>query len=137
MNVRADMVTRWFREVWCEPRNPNAIDELLADDARIFGVDASAPISKEDFRGIRDRLLASIPDLRIEVTDQVATDERVAFRARATGTHAETGRPVSFAGTGIVDFEGGQVVESHETWDFAAMLIQIGALEADVLANAL
>lgn len=137
MSSNAELVKRWFREVWCEPENSALMDELMSEDVRLYGINASGPLTRDDFKQVRKHFLAKYPDLRIEVTHIMESGDLVAFHAQVSGTHVDSSRPVRFAGTAIVEFRDGKIVESHETWDFASMLVQSGALPEDVVAREL
>ena len=137
MERNEKLARRWFREVWCEPRRVETIDELLADDAKLHGVNPTGPLSKGDFKRIHAFFIEKYPDIRIDVVKTVVTEDAVALHARVTGTHAESGRSVQFAGTAIAEFEEGRMTEVFETWDFASMLAQNGTLEERIVLQEL
>ena len=77
---------------------------------------------------------SGFPDLRLEVADQVAEEDRVASRFVLRGTHggpfldvAATGRPVAVAGVSIDRLAGGRLIESWLSLDALGLLRQIGA----------
>ncbi len=137
MASNVDLVRRWFREVWCEPRNPETIDELMPEDSKLYGLNPVGPLTREDFKKFRRHFLAMYPDVRVEVTHVMAAGDMVAFHAQVSGVHSDSKRPVNFTGTAIVQFRDGKMIESHETWDFATMLTQNGVLSEDVAAREL
>ncbi|TQV86531.1 ester cyclase [Aliikangiella coralliicola] len=137
MSTNSELVNRWFQEVWCEPRNPKAIDELMAEDAQLHGNYSPEPVSRSDFKQVWEQFTSTFPDIRIEVRKIVDSGDFVAFHAHVYGTHQESSKPVNFSGTAIVRFRDGQVVESHETWDFASMLMQSGVVADDIMMRVL
>ncbi|MEL7447910.1 MAG: ester cyclase [Pseudomonadota bacterium] len=127
----AEFVAQWFEQVWCPPRNADAIDEMLAADCRLFGIRGDEPINRDGFRLVWEQFVRAFPDLSIKMLDAVSDGERCTFRARVEGIHGKG--PFAFEGGGIVTIRGGKIVESHETWDFFALLAQLGAVSADAL----
>lgn len=130
----ATALTNWFDQVWGQ-RNKAVIDEMLHADFQVFGINPGGPLSRDDFKGVWQRFITTYPDIHIEITHTMESGDQVAYHALVTGTHANTNQPVRFAGTGIVTFQGGKVIESRETWDFLSMLTQNGAIEPDVVAR--
>ena len=137
MSSNAELVKRWFRGVWCQPRDSALVDELLSDEVRIYGINPSGPLTKHDFKRVRQHLLSRFPDIRIAVTSTMECGDLVAFHAQVSGTHVDSSRRVRFAGTAIVKVRAGKFVESHETWDFATMLVQCGAVPQAVVTQEL
>jgi predicted ester cyclase len=64
------------------------------------------------------------PDLRIDVVDQVADDDRVVSRWVLNGTHG--GRPVTLPGITISRFKDGMIAEDWTVSDNLGLLRQIG-----------
>jgi predicted ester cyclase len=135
MQSNAEVVKRWFREVWCEPRNAAMIDEMMVENVKLCGLNASEPLTRDDFKQLRQHLLAQYPDIQFEVTHTVESGDWIGFHVHVSGTHAESGQPIQIAGTGLAQIQGSKILESHETWDFASMLAQIGAISGDVIAR--
>ena len=80
---------RWFEEVW-NARKDHAVDELLSPDS--YGhVEGGEYCGPEGFRKMRDFFLSALPDVRIEVEDIIADENRAAVRWRARGTHSGDG----------------------------------------------
>ena len=38
MSTNTELIQRWFKEVWCEPRRAEAIEEWMAPDAQLYGL---------------------------------------------------------------------------------------------------
>jgi steroid delta-isomerase-like uncharacterized protein len=82
-------------------------------------------------RGFRE----AFPDLRIEVTEQIAAKDRVANHWVAHGTHRAafqgipaTGRGVTITGNNVMQFLGGAIVELWGQLDAVGLLGQLGAI---------
>jgi predicted ester cyclase len=73
-----------------------------------------------------------LPDLEIEVEDQVVEGDRVASRWIARGTHR--GRRVALRGITISRFEDGKIVEDWGYSDTVDLLRQLGPLRVAALA---
>jgi hypothetical protein len=80
-----EVVENFWRQVW-QVRNPNAVDELVAED---FAITSGGVVirSRAEFKKWVTAFLASINDFRFEVieTFQNEAGDRVASRWRVTG----------------------------------------------------
>jgi steroid delta-isomerase-like uncharacterized protein len=127
------LVRLWFEEVWNKGRAA-AIDEMLADDAAIYGLggDLRGPAGFKPFHtAYRD----AFPDVSIQVHDVVAEGGIVAARWSGTGTHRgdglgmkATGKVVRFQGMTFARTERGMIVEAWNVFDQLSMLQQLGAV---------
>jgi predicted ester cyclase len=113
-------VRLFVEAVWNEGRL-ELIDELVA--ANYLGRVPRIETGVHGPEGVR-RLVAcgrrAHPDLYIKIDDQIAEDDRVATRWRATteapvarATTAATGRTLCYAGISIIRLLAGKQVESH------------------------
>jgi len=129
------IVHEWFERVWNQAQ-PSAIDELLAEDARIHGLkgpDGSDVGGPAEFRQMHEAFCQAFPDIRIDVEDCLTDGDRIAFRCRVRGTHSgaglgreATGHAVEFMGMGIIHVRDGRIAEAWNTFDFLTMNEQIG-----------
>ena len=129
------IVHDWFERVW-NAGQADAIDELLAEDARIHGLkgaDGSDVGGPAEFRQMHAAFRDAFPDMSIAVDECLVDGDRMAFRCRVRATHSgrglgveATGQPVEFVGMGFVRVRDGQIVEAWNTFDFQAMNQQIG-----------
>jgi steroid delta-isomerase-like uncharacterized protein len=118
------------------------LDDLVSDDHVSHG-----PLGnycglesiRRDVHGVR----TAFPDLRFEIVDLVAEEDRVARRFVATGTHlgaflgvAPTGRRVSITGFAISRVVDGKLAETWIDVDVFGLLRQLGAVaETEGAAN--
>jgi predicted ester cyclase len=79
----------------------------------------------------------SFPDVRWEIADEVAEDDRVAVRLIMTGTHqgeffgiAPTGRAVQVEGIHILRIQDGKVIEHLGVNDDLGLMQQLGVIPA-------
>jgi steroid delta-isomerase-like uncharacterized protein len=81
-----------------------------------------------------ETLLASLPDLRIDITHCLAAEDGVGLEVRISGTHLgawrglpPTGRPVSFPLCGIFTFDdAGKLAGERIYYDRGSVLQQVG-----------
>ncbi|MEM5406376.1 MULTISPECIES: ester cyclase [Paraburkholderia] len=103
-----EVVDNFWRQVW-QSRNPDAVDELVAED---FGITSGGVLisSRAEFKKWVAAFLASIDDFGFEVieTFQNATGDRVVSRWRVTGKNNgfmgsdPCGSPIEMTGTAIL-----------------------------------
>ena len=125
----------WFERVWNQGK-VEAIDELLADDAKIHGLrspDGGDVGGPTEFRVMHKAFREAFPDMQIDVEDTLVEGDRIAFRCTVRGTHKgaafgldATGKPILFNGMGFAVVRNGQIAEAWNTFDFQAMNEQIG-----------
>jgi len=135
MSERNKTIARSEFEVW-STGDVGRLDELVADD--VVHHDPYDPHAAEGLTGLKKTIelnRRAFPDMRIEIEDQVAEDDKVVTRWVATMTHEgelggapPTGKRVTVAGTTIERFENGKVVEAWRSIDTLGLLRQIGAL---------
>ena len=125
---------RFFDEVWSRGKL-DLVHELFAPESVGHPSGPEEPVRgpegvKEYVGGLR----AGVPDLTMEVEDQIAEGDRVATRWTAHGTHDgeligidPTGRTATVSGITIQRIgDGGQIVEGWTNWDMLGMLQQLG-----------
>jgi steroid delta-isomerase-like uncharacterized protein len=132
MGQSADVVRRWFAEVWREG-GEETIDELLAPT--IDGLMEGREIrSVSAFKEARRELLTAFPDLVVTVDDVIEDGNKVAVRWRLTGTHRgdglglpPTNKPISTRGITWAELENGQVVRGYDSWNLGALIAELSA----------
>ena len=84
--------------------------------------------------GLHQLLTAAFPDLRVEIDDLIAEEDKVAARLLFSGTHqgpfrdfAPTGRPVSFGAIRIYQLADGKVTGSWAYQDSLGLVQQLRA----------
>jgi steroid delta-isomerase-like uncharacterized protein len=94
---------------------------------------------REGFMQFMQGFKGAFPDLRISVTNQVATDESVVSEFTAKGTHTgplltpagaipPTGRTVDFIVCEVLQIKHGQIASLHNYQDAASLMRQLGVL---------
>jgi predicted ester cyclase len=92
-------------------------------------------VGRDAFAAFVGSFFDAFPDVRAEVLDVVAGDDRAAVRYRETATHtttyagiAPTGRRVGWDGIAIYKAADGLLVEEWSVGDTLSMMLQIGAV---------
>jgi steroid delta-isomerase-like uncharacterized protein len=128
-----DTMARFYDSV--NARDVEAFMGELADD---FVEHDEMPGLTPDKAGVRrsfESLLSAFPDLRFEVEDIFAADDKGVARIRITGTHEgefigipATGRPIDVRGIDIIRFAEGKAVEHWGMSDMLKLLQQLGVV---------
>jgi ketosteroid isomerase-like protein len=130
---------QWFRRVWNE-LDTDAIDELFAPDGVAHGLDVEPVRGPAGFRVFHQAFVASFRDIHIEVLQELTEGDMVALRCAVTAVSvAQPGQAPKVRQEGMVfcRVREGRIVEAWNSWDFAALLEQMGLLPARSLALAL
>jgi predicted ester cyclase len=127
------VIRRLIDEVW-NRRAFDVADELFAPEATIF--ENGLPLPQAGPAGVKagiGSLCVAFPDVRIEIEDLIAAEDRVVLRWSSRGTHrgemqgiAPTNREVVTNGFAIYRFAGGKVLEEWMNTDYLGILKQLG-----------
>jgi steroid delta-isomerase-like uncharacterized protein len=130
----------FMEQVWNQGA-ADAIDLFLAEAYTIHS-DPGDPWEGSTLtrEGFRERLLTSrapFPDLKFEIYDCLAEDDRVAISWTMRGTHAAavdglpaSGRTIEVAGMTIYYFEDGRISGHRQVVDRLSVMRQLGLLGA-------
>jgi steroid delta-isomerase-like uncharacterized protein len=112
--------------------------ELVAEDVEAVLVPFGQTFHGRDgFTGFMQGFKGAFPDIRISVTNQVATDDQVVSEFTARGTHSgplqtpagaipPTGRTVDFIVCEVMRVKNGQIASLHNYQDAASIMRQLG-----------
>jgi predicted ester cyclase len=139
----AKAITRRFYEDVIDAHDLKAADGMIAENAiernplsPDMGNDKAAALAT------LQALFDNSPDLKSEILDMIATGDRVATRARFTGTDSgkgwgammgagPTGKTLSVEGIDVVVIgEDGRFVEHYGIFDAPGMMQQLGLMPA-------
>jgi steroid delta-isomerase-like uncharacterized protein len=133
---------RLLEEAW-SGGDLDVLDELCADGY----VDHDPVMGDADVDAMKERIAAyraAFPDLRFEVDDAFAADDKVVLRWHGIGTFEnafmgqepthEKGDPVS--GISIDRFEDGKLAESWGQWNALQFMRNIGAVPEGAATSA-
>jgi steroid delta-isomerase-like uncharacterized protein len=118
--------------------NLDVADEIVAPDH--IHHDPAMPEEGhgiDHFKQFATMYRTAFPDVHIEIEDQIAEGDKVAYRWVGKGTHegdlmgiAPTGNRVTVAGITIDRIADGKIAETWENYDAMGMMQQLGALPA-------
>ena len=90
-------------------------------------------VSDEGFKERIALFLRALPDLNVEIEDELVDGDRVAIRVSGNATQQggyhgrpASGRPVALSGTAIYRIEDGRIAEAWVNWDTLGIMEQIG-----------
>jgi predicted ester cyclase len=139
MSAPDAVMREWFHEVWNE-RRPEAIDRLMAADARVHGLGNAPIVGPAAFKPFHKAFCDSFGDFTIDVVQSMVDGDRVAVLCHVTGRHQgdalggkATGNAVDFHGMVIGRVQNGQIVEGWNCFDFLTMYQQLGWVKSPVV----
>ncbi len=116
--------------------NVDGAAALMSDDLVEHEETPGFPPTKEGTKRFFAAFRAAFPDLRMDVEDLLASDDKVVARVRITGTHQgefmgipSTGKSIDMQTVDIVRFgDDGLAVEHWGVTDTMAMMQQLGVV---------
>jgi steroid delta-isomerase-like uncharacterized protein len=142
MPTNAELIRRWFEEVWNQEREAT-IDELCAKHAVGHGqtIDASDIIGPESFKKFWHGMRQAFSSVHVEIHDTIEEGELVMARWSFSASHtghfqgiAPTGKQITTKGMSVQRFVDGKMVEAWDNWDQLGVLIQMGAISPERFA---
>jgi steroid delta-isomerase-like uncharacterized protein len=128
------LADRFLQTVFAE-RDLASLPNVFTSDAVIHDPGGAEYRGADVIRRAVEAFLDAFPDLRFDVEDRIAENDRVAIRFRAGGTHrgefrgvAPTGKAMSYTGVIIIRFEDGKIAEYWGISDVLSILEQLGAI---------
>jgi predicted ester cyclase len=121
-------------------RNLSAIDAQHAPGyTTVYAPGAIAPLSEEQNRMMLQGWLTAIPDIKFEITMEVADEEHVVTHWVASGTHTgplytptgviePTGKGSQVVGCTTIEIQDGKHKRAWVFFDQASMLAQLGLM---------
>lgn len=132
LSENKQVVARFNREV-IEQGNMHAFHELVASDFVNHTAPPNTSKGPDGFAAFfTDTLRPALPDLTVELHDQIAEDDKVVTRKTISGTHngvflgvPPTGRRITIGITDIVRIRNGQYAEHWGSADLHGALAQM------------
>ena len=107
--------------------------EFLHDDIVVNQAGAEPVVGFDGYLTMMEETYAGLPDFRVVLEDQFATDDRVVCRWVATGTHEgdlfgipATGKKIEYMGVSLWEFDGGKARRGWIFTDVATLMAQLG-----------
>lgn len=116
--------------------NLDVVNEVLTEDVTFHFAGEPAPLTGRDtVRARIEAVRAAFPDLRAEIEQMVAEDNRVVAIVTLHGTNTgdfmgqpPTGRPVVFTVVHSLRFVDGRIAEDRQVTDRLSLMEQLGLL---------
>lgn len=137
MSSNADLMRRWFQQVWNEGRI-ETIEELLAPDALVRGLgeQGQAVRGPKAFSAFFATMKSSFPDIKVQVEQVITEGEWSAALFTATMTYTgggmgfpANGKKAKVEGMAMGRIVDGKIVDVWNIWDQRGLLRQLGAVD--------
>ena len=116
-------------------KNLGIMDELISPNFVNHSAPAGIPPTRDGYRQYVEVLLASFPDIHLDIEDLISEGDKVVVRYTVRGTHQgsfmglpPSGKQFSFTGIGIQRIVDGKFVERWEQADTLGLLQQLGVI---------
>ena len=132
------LARRWA-ESFLSTGDMKIAEELCAEDYCLFYPGVDKAMGYEEAKGVLPTLRAGFPDLRFNIDNMSAEDDRVVVRMRMEGTHkgefqgiSPTGKRVKLGCLVELKCRDGKIVEDRPHFDRLSMLEQLGVIPLHV-----
>jgi steroid delta-isomerase-like uncharacterized protein len=129
-----DLIRRFYDEGWTK-NNLDVYDELVTEDFTDHQAMPGLPPGREGFKALNVMFRSAFPDLRVDVDNVVAEDDKVGCRWRSTGTHQgelfgipPTGKKVDVTATVFYRVDNGRLAEGWIARDDVGLMRQLGVI---------
>ena len=136
MTTHCEMMHCWFDRIW-NKGDESALDDYFAPDGVIEGIDATPVCGPSEFRAFRSRLVAAIDNMHVEIKDTIESGDKVCGHFVVSGRHRATGKDVRFTSHFFGTVKDGKIIHAANDVDYLGLMIQIGAVEANVMEKAM
>lgn len=120
----------WYDRVWTRG-DLSGIDEFFAPCAGADGLMPDGQVSAEDFRALVPALRALVRDLKIEIDRHQEGDDWLWAQINVHALPAQGATPIQASGQVMLRFEGDQIVEAYNMFDFLTFFEKAGFLPKD------
>jgi steroid delta-isomerase-like uncharacterized protein len=134
IEANRELIRRFYDEGWTQ-NNLDVYDELVDEDFEDHQALPGLPPGREGFKGLNVRFRAAFPDLRVDIDNVVAEEDKVGCRWRSTGTHQgelfgipPTGNKVDVTATVFYRVENGRLAEGWIARDDVGLMRQLGVI---------
>ncbi|HEV8718217.1 MAG TPA: ester cyclase [Candidatus Binatia bacterium] len=131
------LIQHFVEEAW-NKRNLAVIDEVFTSDAVAHDPAVPAVKDVESIKQFIAAYLTAFPDLQVMVDDLFTTEDRIATRWTARGTHkgeflglAPTEKSMAVTGLTIYRLADGKIAEYWANWDSPGLLQQLGTVRQE------
>jgi predicted ester cyclase len=124
MQKETTLTWRWFDQVW-KNGNEQAIDEMMAVDATVHGIEGITEKGPSGFKLFHRDFLKNF-NVHVDVLDVISENGIETSRCEVNATHKQSGRDVKFSGHTTIKIEYGKIAEGWNNFDFLSMYQQLG-----------
>jgi len=127
------LAQRWFEEVWNKKRE-DAISEMFEEGREAHGLPEPDSVIRgpEEFKKFHRVMVATFPDLHVDLDELIGEGDRIAVRWTATMTHlgdglgyAPTKKSLKLVGASFLRCQGGKIVEGLNYTNFTWLIGQL------------
>ena len=136
MGTSSDLVREWFERVW-NNGDASYIDKAICSECELTGLDSETIKSPADFHRFHQMLTSLFSDMTIVINHLIDAGDTFAGVVTVNGTRIATDRPVSFRSSCFGTLREGQIYHVTNLVDYLSVLIQVGALPSEVIAQGL
>ncbi|MEX2247720.1 MAG: ester cyclase [Dehalococcoidia bacterium] len=119
----------------------SVIDEIMTSDPVDHTPLPGLPPGREGYRQTISVIRAGFPDMKMNIEEVIAGDDRIVARWTARGTHKgdflgvpASGKSFEIGGISILTTAGGKISGDWTQWDSLGLMTQIGAIPAAATA---
>jgi steroid delta-isomerase-like uncharacterized protein len=127
-------LVRQFFEAF-DRQDTEMMDQFVLNSNYSLHFSGTEPMNWNGTKQFSAAFYSSFPDLRHNIVDMVAEEDKVAVRLNVTGTHKgelqgipPTGKKVSFNATDFITLTDEKIVEEWVNADMMGLMQQIGAI---------
>ena len=132
MSAQQTIIRRMFDEV-INLGKLDTIDDLFHPDFQT--ITPQGTLDREGFKGYVAAWRNGFPDVHCEVSDFIEEGDRIAWKVRATGTHAgdfngipATGRSIDMESLNMGTFKDGLAIRHQVVMEESKMMMQLGLM---------
>ena len=126
----------WYRRVW-EEADVSAIDEMLAPDVTITGLEEGTFSDKDAFKLFHELVFRILRDIRPKILKTIEEGEWIAALIELNATVVANGEALSVQSHLLARIVDGKVVEGNNMIDFITAFQQIGVMPPRTLDHCL
>ena len=131
MEENKTLIKNFIDEIW-HNRNVDKISTFWDDDYTNHSMPPEMQKGMENLKMSHQMFLSAFSDLKLEVLDQIAEDNKVVSRLKLSGKHTgdfmgmpSTDKSFQMTGIRIDRIENGKIVEHWADYDMAGLMRQL------------
>ncbi len=132
MRLKTDILQRWYDQVWTLG-NLDVVDEIFAKDTTAAGIMPDFSIDPNDFKGLVLAVRALCVEPKATILRAHDTGDWLSAFIEVTTTDLSETKTVKVTGMVFARFEGENMVETYNNFDFLNFFEQLGQLPEGTL----